>query len=149
MQTEVVVNKSSMWMSAGLFIILVRDKETNSGIVPIFIHPLEYERICFILEDTETTRPLTHDLFKNTLVEWGIMINKVVLTKLENETYFAEIHSVRDGKEKIIDGRPSDAIALALCYGSPIFMEESFLAQMINNEDTRKFIELLEQGTAS
>lgn len=127
------------------FILLPRDKETNSTF-PIWIDKSEYIAIALAVENLTTSRPLTHDLFKNTLVNCGIMVNCVLITREENSVYFAELHCEQRGEEKITDSRPSDAIALALRFGSPIFIEEELLMKILSEDNTVQTVEYIEKN---
>ncbi|MBI2063274.1 MAG: bifunctional nuclease family protein [Candidatus Yanofskybacteria bacterium] len=128
------------------YILLPRDKLTNSTF-PIWIDESVYVAISLLLEGAATLRPLTHDLFKNTLVDWGIKINKVVITRIdEDATYFAEIYCQQGEEEKIIDSRPSDAVAMALHFNSPIFIEDELLMQILSNENSTKVTDFIEQN---
>jgi bifunctional DNase/RNase len=112
---------------------LVVDPTTNSPVVilvgkeikkalPIFIGAGEAGAIARGMNDIETTRPMTHDLIKGILDGLETRVERVVVTDLRDNIFFAQI-VLSDGKEeKIIDSRPSDAIALAIRMGSPIFV---------------------------
>ena len=77
------------------------------------------------LEKQETQRPMTHDLMANMLKEFGMEVVRVVVTDLQEQTFYARITVKSDGQLKEIDARPSDSIALALRTGSPIFVAKS------------------------
>lgn len=127
------------------FIILLHDKETGSAI-PIFSDQFACSAIILALENTPFYRPLTHDLFKNTLVESGIMLTKAVITGLKENTFFASVYLDKDGQEIVIDSRPSDAIALALRFNSPIFMEESLFLELLDDEYVKNLIDYIEKN---
>jgi bifunctional DNase/RNase len=74
-------------------------------------------------------RPLTHDLLHNTIKELDAVVEKVVIDKLEENTFHAKLILRQNGKTKIIDARPSDSIALAVRCNAPIFVEEEVLAK--------------------
>lgn len=124
------------------FILLLREKETNSTF-PIWIDQFGSAMITLVLENISV--PIV-DLFRDTLVGWEIMVSKVVIAKLEDETFFADIYCRRGEEEKIFNSRPSDAIALALHYGSPIFIEESLLAQILGDEETTEAMVFIEKN---
>ncbi|MGH7890023.1 MAG: bifunctional nuclease family protein, partial [Thermodesulfobacteriota bacterium] len=97
-------------------------------------------------------RPLTHDLMKNLLDRVNFLITKIEVTDLRNDTFYAEIHLRRDNEEHIIDSRPSDAIAIALRTGSPIFVNHQVLEKSKRieiDEDKDKLTEFLDQIPAS
>ena len=90
------------------------------------------------LENVCSPRPMTHDLMKNIMCDLEAILAKVIITDIVENTYYAELHIERDGKEKIIDCRPSDAVALALknrakIYVSRQVLETSVLADMFSN----------------
>ena len=104
-------------------IIILRDEEEKRSL-PIWVGIFEANAIALELEKIATPRPMTHDLIKNILESVEAKIEKIVVTDLRENTFFALIH-LRLGEEEItVDSRPSDAIALALRAGAPIFVEE-------------------------
>jgi len=76
-------------------------------------------------------RPMTHDLIRQMLTQLTISINRIVVTDIQNGTYFAEIHLKNNDTDVVIDSRPSDAIALALRTEAPIYVEEKIAATAI------------------
>ncbi len=108
-------------------IVLLRENNERGLLLPIYIGRSEALSIELVLRDTETPRPLTHDLFKTTLNEMEATLTRVVVTELKEKTFFAELHLLTQNGEKKISRRPSDAIALATRMQSPIFVEESVL----------------------
>jgi bifunctional DNase/RNase len=110
-------------------IVLLRETEGDRRVLPIFIGSPEATAIAFALERVETPRPMTHDLLKNLLDELGVSVERVVVTELRDSTFFAEIHLRRNGQNHTVSSRPSDAIALAARTGTPIFADESVLAE--------------------
>lgn len=111
-------------------IVLLRELEGDRRMLPIFIGPPEATAIAFALEQVATPRPMTHDLLKNLLDELGVSLERVVVTELQDSTFFAELHLDRDGAKQQLSSRPSDAIALAARTGSPIFAEEAVLDEV-------------------
>ncbi|MDH5719339.1 MAG: DUF151 domain-containing protein [Spirochaetia bacterium] len=101
----------------------------KSGVVPIFIGPLETYSISAALEGQKTERPLTHDLIKNLLEVLRVKIDKIVINDFKGGTFYARLHlfiQKEGGQSEVIDidTRPSDGIAIALRFKAPIFMEE-------------------------
>ena len=84
----------------------------------------EATAIAFALEDVETPRPLTHDLFCDVLDELGTTLERVVITELRDTTYFAELHLSGSDGERQVSARPSDAIALAVRAGCRVYGTE-------------------------
>jgi bifunctional DNase/RNase len=109
-------------------IVLLRE-EAGSRYLPIFIGPPEATAIVYALQGMETPRPMTHDLFKSVLDELGAALRQVIITKLHDGTFYAEIEIMRDGTSQRISSRPSDALALAARYPEPvpIYAEEAVL----------------------
>jgi uncharacterized protein len=108
-------------------IVLLRETEGERRMLPIFIGSPEATAIAFALEQVATPRPMTHDLMQNLLDELGVSLERIVVTDLQDSTFFAELHLEQGGKVQTLSSRPSDAIALAARTGSPIFAEESVL----------------------
>jgi uncharacterized protein len=111
-------------------IVLLRELGGDRRMLPIFIGPPEATAIAFALEKVETPRPMTHDLLKNLLDDLGVTLERIVVTELQDSTFFAELHLDRGGDRLQISSRPSDAIALATRTGSPIFAEEDVLDEV-------------------
>jgi bifunctional DNase/RNase len=104
-------------------IIILRDDEEKRSL-PIWVGIYEANAIALELEKISTPRPMTHDLIKNILESVDAKVEKIVVNDLRDNTFFALIH-LRLGEEEItVDSRPSDAIAVALRVGAPIFVEE-------------------------
>ena len=106
----------------GNFLVLLMDDEEKK-VLPIAIGPLEAQAIALVLQGETPPRPLTHDLFKSVTETLGGVMEKIVITDIRESTFYAEIYMQQDGKTLAIDSRPSDAIALALRFNAPIYME--------------------------
>lgn len=109
-------------------IVLLREEEGGRHL-PIFIGPPEATAIVYALQGMDTPRPMTHDLFTTVLDELGAELERVVITDLQEGTFYAELELRRDGTSLRISARPSDAIALAVRQDDavPIFAEEAVL----------------------
>ena len=108
-------------------IALLRERSGARRVLPIFIGGPEATAIAFALEEVVTPRPMTHDLMRDVLDDLGVSIESVVVTELRDRTFFAEIElHAADGVHRI-SSRPSDAIALAIRVGTPIFASEQVL----------------------
>jgi hypothetical protein len=104
-------------------IIILRDEEEKRSL-PSWVGIFEANAIALELEKIATPRPMTHDLIKNVLEAVDAKVEKIVVTDLRENTFFALIH-LRMGEEEVtVDSRPSDAIALALRAGAPIFVDD-------------------------
>ena len=109
--------------------VIVLKEKAGSRILPIVIGMVEASAIKMQLAGVRTPRPMTHDLLKMVVDNLDARIAKIVIDKLEQNTFHAKIIINLDGKEKIVDARPSDSIALAVRTKSPIFVEEDVLKQ--------------------
>ncbi len=99
----------------------------GSRVLPIWIGPSEARAIAMQLADMKFARPLTHDLFCSLLKGVGARIRRVVVTRVEDSTYYAELVVEKDGEVVSIDARPSDSIAVALRVGAQVFVQEDLL----------------------
>ncbi|MBI2121519.1 MAG: bifunctional nuclease family protein [Candidatus Sungbacteria bacterium] len=110
--------------------VLLEDTEGRGIWMPVFIGRSEFDYIIWALNGFAPPRPVIHDLFKTVVEKLGGAVEKVLVTKLENNTFFSELHLRKpDGSVVQIDSRTSDAIALALRFGCPILVEE----EVVNN----------------
>lgn len=129
-------------------VMLLREKEGQQRLLPVYIGGPEAAAISYVLEGVETPRPLTHDLMKNVLGELGAQLANVVITELREHTFYAELHLVTGGGERVVSSRPSDAVALALRTSSPIFVAEAVLdeaGQVPETEEEEPPEEILEE----
>jgi hypothetical protein len=110
--------------------IVLREKG-GKRTLPIIIGIAEASAIKLKISGIRPPRPMTHDLLKNTIESLGARVKKVIIDKLENNTFYAKIVlDYKDHKPVSIDARPSDSIALALRAEAPIFITESILSQV-------------------
>ncbi len=107
-------------------IVILRNEE-DSRILPIWIGISEANAIALKLEGIEPPRPMTHDLLVNMLGGVNCSIARVAINDLVDNTFFAQIVVQADNRELVVDSRPSDAIALALRAGAPIYVAETVL----------------------
>ena len=122
---------------------LMMDPMTNSPIVilqelekktllPIWVGIFEANAIALQIERIDTPRPMIHDLLKNILLHLDGYVEKVVVTALRENTFYASIHLYLNGETLTIDSRPSDAIALALRTDAPIYVTEDVINKSRN-----------------
>jgi len=97
--------------------------------LPIWIGPYEAEAIAIRLKDVDISRPLTHDLLNNVIGEMGGDVAHILVSALRDDTFYAVIAVDINGRQLEIDSRPSDAIALAVRAGAPIFVAERVMDQ--------------------
>lgn len=107
-------------------VVLLKEKD-GERVLPIWIGPSEASAIAMEISGVKFKRPLTHDLFKQALVDLGVQMDSVVIRDLKDNTYFASICLSQDGKKIELDARPSDSIALALRMKAPIRTTEELL----------------------
>ena len=117
-------------------IIILRDEDDKRSL-PIWVGIFEANAIALQIEKIVTPRPMTHDLLKSMLVNMHASVEKVVITDLKENTFYALIFLNYDGKVVPIDSRPSDAIALALRTGSPIFVKSDVIEKAKNTDLTK------------
>lgn len=110
-------------------VVVLRELSGRHRQLSIFIGGPEATAIAFALEGVETPRPLTHDLFCNVISELSATLERVVITELRDTTYYADLHLQTASGLHHVSARPSDAIALAVRTGCPIFAEEDVLAE--------------------
>ena len=128
-------------------IVILKDL-TGERVLPIWIGFMEASAIAMELEKTPRARPLTHDLMKALLETLKFSVIRVDVTDLRNDTFYAEIRLQRGSEEHIVDSRPSDAIAIALRTGSPIFVRDEVLEKSKKlefDEEKDKLSDLLEK----
>lgn len=116
-------------------VMVLRELEGRRRNLSIFIGSPEATAIAFALEGVEMPRPLTHDLFQTVLDTLGAELVRVVITGLQGTTYLAELHLDDGGTEQRVSCRPSDAVALAVRAGCPVFGEEDLLDEAGYVED--------------
>lgn len=123
MEIEVKIRALMMDPNSGSPIIILKDVNSET-MLPIWVGPYEANAIALEIEKIAPQRPMTHDLLRNLIVEMGARVERVVVTELRDNTFFAVIEmSTNDGASVMLDSRPSDAIALALRADCPIFVD--------------------------
>ena len=124
---------------------VILERLDNQEVLPIFVGMLEAESCFLVLAKIARPRPQSHDLAKNLLDVLGAKIDKVVVTDLQEDAYYAVIHLLdKGGVEHKIDSRPSDAIALALRSDCPIFVEERVFMKYAHQQEE----EIQNRGTS-
>jgi bifunctional DNase/RNase len=115
----------SQTQSGAYALILI--EENGERRIPIIIGGFEAQAIVIKLENLDPPRPLTHDLFKKFADEFNISVSEVMIYKLEEGVFFSKLVCNNGEKEYSIDSRTSDAVAIALRFGCPIFITEDIL----------------------
>jgi len=149
MEVEMKIRGLMMDPVTNMPIVILKDIGSDT-VLPIWVGVYEANAIALEIEKVTTPRPMTHDLIKNVLVGLESQVRKVVVTELRDDTFFAVIWVERDGRIISIDSRPSDALALALRFDCPIFVEDDVLkssklaannSERLTPEDLRKMLE--------
>lgn len=107
--------------------VVILQEQNGERVLPIWIGPAEASAIAMELAGMKFARPLTHDLLKQVIVGLGADLRKVIITRVQDNTYYAELHIYRGDAIINIDARPSDSIAVALRLKAPIFTSEDLL----------------------
>jgi Uncharacterized conserved protein len=127
MLVEVKVGALIMDPNSNTPIVVLKGVESEA-ILPIWVGAYEANAIALEIEKIVPQRPMTHDLLRNLIVETGFTVERVIVTDLRENTFYASIELKGANDEKLsLDARPSDAIALALRADCPIFVEQSVL----------------------
>jgi len=115
-------------------IVILKDKD-GDRVLPIWVGIFEANAIALQIENVATPRPMTHDLLRNIIQDLNASVQKIVVSDLQENTFYALIYLLLNGDVVAIDARPSDAIALALRTRAPIFVEDT----VIDNAKTVDF----------
>lgn len=126
---EVTVARLGLDSSTNSYVLVLQEKG-GDRLLPIWIGQPEAESIVMQMHNLKRVRPLTHDLCKNLIHGLGGQLRRVQITRVEKNTYYAELHIQRGETVVQIDARPSDSIAIALRFNSPIFAAETLLSNM-------------------
>ena len=123
-----ILGLSTSPSSAGAYALILKEIEGNRRL-PIIIGAFEAQSIALEMEGIKPPRPLTHDLLKNVIEAMDITLQEVFVHELRDGTFFAKItiETLTDLKE--IDSRPSDAIALAIRFGVPIYVADAIMEE--------------------
>jgi bifunctional DNase/RNase len=118
--------------------VMVLKALNEKKVIPIWIGLNEANAIALELENVSSPRPMTHDLMKSIMANLEAVLAKVIITDIVENTYYAELYIEKDGEQRIIDCRPSDAVALALknrakIYVSKQVLDTSVLADVFSN----------------
>lgn len=138
MEIEVKVRGLMMDPNSGSPIVILKDVSSEI-LLPIWVGAFEANAIALEIEKIATQRPMTHDLLRNLIVETGGRVERIVVTELRDNTFFAVIEILNsNGDLSMLDSRPSDAIALALRADCPIYVNETVIqaSHSLNGEQT-------------
>ncbi|MEA2014050.1 MAG: bifunctional nuclease family protein [Thermodesulfobacteriota bacterium] len=122
-------------------IVILKDLQGKRAI-PIWVGLFEASAIATQMEEINLARPMTHDLMNEILKVLEVKVLQVVINDLKENTFYATIHILKDAVPIAIDARPSDAIALALRAGAPIFVDEKIVERSTNIDFGKKTADL-------
>jgi uncharacterized protein len=151
MELEVKIRGLMMDPVTNMPVVVLKETQ-GPGILPIWVGVYEANAIALEIEKVQTPRPMTHDLLKNVLNGLNVHVQKVVVSDLKDDTFYALIWMEREGHMMSMDSRPSDALALALRLDCPIFVEDQVLksskmattiSDKSSSDELRKWLENL------
>jgi bifunctional DNase/RNase len=152
MQIEMTIKGLMVDPITNMPIIILRDK-AEQRVLPIWVGVFEANAIALQIENVTTPRPMTHDLLRKVIHDLKADIQKIVVSDLKDNTFYALIYLSVNGEAMAIDARPSDAIALALRARAPIFVEDTvidnaktvdFAPEKRDTEQLQKWLESLD-----
>src|SRR5579871_6342149 len=126
MEVEMKIRGLMMDPVTNMPIVVLKDVQ-GQAILPIWVGVYEANAIALEIEKVQTPRPMTHDLLKNVFLGLEVRVDKIVVSDLKDDTFYAVIWVERAGELIMLDSRPSDALALALRMDCPIFVDEHVL----------------------
>lgn len=126
MQIEMKIRGLMVDPSTQMPIIILKDAN-GDALLPIWVGPYEANAIAMEIEKSSAPRPMTHDLLKSLMQGLNAQLQRVVVSELRDDTFYAVIWMEQQGEIVTLDARPSDALALALRADCPIFVEEEVL----------------------
>ncbi len=133
-------------------IVILKDKD-GERVLPIWVGIFEANAIALQIENIATPRPMTHDLLRNIITDLDGQVDRVVVSDLKDNTFFAIIHLTVKGEAVVVDARPSDAIALALRTRAPSLVDETvidnaktvdFTSERADSDRLQKWLESLD-----
>lgn len=127
--------------------IIILKTEEGDQAIPIWIGLLEATSIASALQNIQFERPMTHDLFKNFTERLKIEVTRVEVCDLRDNTFFALIHFLGDEQQAFtMDARPSDAIAIALRFQAPIYIDDKVIEKSKQNDGDVEILDKSEEG---
>jgi len=133
-------------------IVILKDKD-GDRVLPIWVGLFEANAIALQIENVATPRPMTHDLLRNIITDLDGRVDRIVVSDLKENTFYAVVHLTVRGERVAVDARPSDAIALALRTRAPIMVEETvienaknvdFGSERLNPDKVQQWLEALD-----
>ncbi len=132
-------------------VLMLREQSGTRRMMPIYIGAPEASSIHYALEGIKSNRPLTHDLLLNVVEQLNSQPVKLVITKIIESTYFADLHFLHQGSVVVVSCRPSDGVAVAVRSGIPIYAETELLNEVgkpasdATSEDAEEIIDDFKQ----
>jgi uncharacterized protein len=131
---EVTVARLGLDSATNSYVLILQEKN-GRRLLPIWIGQPEAESIVMQMHNIKRERPLTHDLCRSLIVGLGGALRRVQITRVQKNTYYAELHIHRGDTVVHVDARPSDSIAIALRLDAPIFATEALLTAVAAEDD--------------
>ena len=131
---EVFVARLGLDSATSSYVVILQEKG-GQRLLPIWIGQPEAESIVTQMNNVKRERPMTHDLCKNLILGMGGALRRVQITRVQKNTYFAELHIHRGETVVHVDARPSDSIAIALRLSAPIYAPESLLTAVAAEDE--------------
>jgi bifunctional DNase/RNase len=125
---EVTVSRLGLDSSNNSYVVILQERG-GTRLLPIWIGQPEAESIVMHMHNVKRPRPITHDLMRSLIMGMDAQLRRVQITRVEKQTYYAELHLQHGETLARIDARPSDGIAIALRLGAPIYAAESLLIE--------------------
>jgi bifunctional DNase/RNase len=126
--------------------IIILKTEDDDQAIPIWIGLLEATSIASAIQNIKYERPMTHDLFKNFVEQLGMSIAKIEVCDLKENTFYARVHFHSQDQSFDMDARPSDAIALALRFNAPIYVDDSVIERSKIGDGEVEVLDKSEEG---
>src|SRR5258708_30729966 len=123
MEVEMKIRGLMMDPVTNMPIVVLKDVQ-GQAILPIWVGVYEANAIALEIEKPQTPRPMTHDLLQNVLLGLEVRVQKIVVNKLKDDTFYALIWVEREGQMITIDSRPTDALSRALRMDCPLFLDQ-------------------------
>lgn len=122
----VKVAKLGLDSASNTYVVVLQERD-GDRVLPIWIGRPEAESIAVHINGVKHERPMTHDLCHALINGLGATLRRIQVTRVQDSTFYAELHLARGGAPVIVDARPSDAIAIALRLDAPMYVHESLL----------------------
>jgi hypothetical protein len=126
MDVEVRIRGLMMDPSTNMPIVVLKEVGAD-GVMPIWVGLFEANAIAIEIEKLSAPRPMTHDLTRNLIHHLNGQLERVLISELKDDTFFAQLWLKQNGEPVVVDARPSDAIALALRFDCPIYVSEQVM----------------------